>query len=88
MCGAMQKPITKEIKFLQKPREQKGPEEKACREGNKAGARCCNYCGEVHSRMVLVQPSVNTAGIVASEITLQAFIRRKANNALVETPAP
>ena len=88
MSGAMQKPIPKEIKFLQKPRKQKGPEEKTCREGNKAGARCCKYCGEVHSRMVLAQPSVNTARIVASEITLQAFVRRKANNAMVETPAP
>ena len=36
--------------------------------------------------MVLAQPSINTARIVASEITLQAFVSR--NNALVEIHAP
>ena len=48
MSGAAQKPIPEEIKFLHKPRGQKGAKEKARREGNKAGARRCKYCDEVH----------------------------------------
>lgn len=51
MSGALENPIPDEIRFLQKkkPREQKGTEEKAHREGDKVGARRCKYCGEVHN---------------------------------------